>query len=244
LTDEAVIARFEGWATAGREYRLRVLRHLFDRKDIGNKAVMDIGAGCGENSGFLVLYFGALRVTAIDEYKGRGSDSGNLERIKGLKDILKGRLDVVKQDIWEFDTREKYGFICAISSLHHIAESKSALDSDPELERRVVGLFKKIGGWLDEGGKFVVYETARRNWSPIPIYRRRYRGQVDLSTKQEPWTWQFALKKAGFGSVRLWYPSPVVLDRFGFLHAVFNNYLMCILTNSGYVIEASGFRHQ
>jgi len=235
-------ARFAEWATASHEYHLRVLKHLFDRKDIEGKAVMDIGAGYGENTGFFILNFGASRATALDEFEGHGSEKCNFDRIKKLGDILPGMLDVTKKDIWEFDNRGKYGFICAISSLHHIAESKQVLHRNPELESRVVDLFRKIGGWLEDGGKFAIYETARRNWSPIPTYRRRYRDLVDLSTKQDPWAWLAALKKAGFQNLRLRYPSPVVLDRFGFLHGLFNNYLMCILTNSGYVIEASGFK--
>ena len=242
LKADDVGARFAEWATAGHEYHLRVLKHLFDRKDIEGKAVMDIGAGYGENTGFFILDFGASRATALDEFEGHGSEKCNFDRVNELRDILPGRLNVIKKDIWEFDTREKYGFICAISSLHHIAESKQVLHRNPGLERRVVDLFRKMGGWLEDDGKFAVYETARRNWSPVPTYRRRYRDLVDLSTKQDPRAWLAALKKAGFRRLHLRYPSPVVLDRFGFLHGLFNNYLMCILTNSGYVIEASGFK--
>ncbi len=239
---EDVRPRFAEWGRPEHDYNLRVLRHLLNEEDIKGKHVLDIGAGCGETSGSLILEFGALRATTVDSYEGHGSEITTHEEIIGLEKILGSRLRVIKSDIWDFCSEDKYGFILNINSLHHIAESKKPLKEDHELERKVVGLFKRIGGWLENDGKFVIFDLARRNWSPIPTYRKRFKTVVDLSTKQDPWAWISTLKKAGFRKVRLRYLTPVILDRFKYIHWLFNNYLMCILTGSGYLIEASDFR--
>lgn len=239
---EQIKAKFTKWGRPEHDYNLRVLRHLFNEDDLKGKHVLDIGAGCGESSGFLIVEFGAIRATAVDSYEGHGSEISTHEEITGLKKILGNKLRVVERNIWDFYSEDRYGFIFNINSLHHIAESKKPLKKDHELERKVVGLFKRIGGWLEDDGKFVIFELARRNWSPIPTYRKRFKTVVDLSTKQDPWAWISALRKAGFRKAQLRYPAPVILDRFKFIHWLFDNYLMCILTGSGYLIEASEFR--
>ncbi len=244
LKVEEIRKEFAGWVSPGYDYRLRILRHIFNKKDIEGQYVLDIGAGCGETSGSFMVHFGASGATAVDSYEGHGSDVSTYEQIKTLQSILGNKLKIIKQDIWNFFTEDKYGFIVAISSLHHIAESKKTLRQDLKLEQKIVELFKRIGGMLKDDGKFVFFDLARRNYSPIPRYRERYKTVVDLSTKQDPWAWMSALRKAGFRKVRLRYPAPVVLDRFKFIHWLFNNYLMCILTNSGYLIEASNFKKE
>ncbi len=239
---EKIKFKFAKWSRPEHDYNLRVLRHLLNSEDIKGERVLDIGAGCGKTSGSLILEFGALRVTAVDPYEGHGSEITTHEEIIGLEKILGSRLRVVKSNIWDYHSKDKYGFIFTKNSLHHIAESKRPLKEDHELEWKVVGLFKRIGGWLEDDGKFVIFDCARRNWSPIPTYRKRFKTVVDLSTKQDPWAWISTLKKAGFRKVWLRYPTPVMIDRFKSIQWLFNNYLMCILTGSGYLIEASDFR--
>ncbi len=239
---EQIKSRFANWGGSEHDYNLRVLRHLFNEEDIKGKHILDIGAGCGETSGSLILEFGALRATAVDSYEGHGSEISTHERINGLQKLLGSKLSVIHHDIMSFSARDKYGFVFAISSLHHIAETKETMRKELELEQKVVELFKRIGSWLEDDGKFVIFELARRNWSPIPTYRKRFKTVVDLSTKQDPWAWISALRKAGFRKAQLRYPAPVILDRFKFAHWLFDNYLMCILTGSGYLIEVSEFR--
>jgi hypothetical protein len=115
-----------------------------------------------------------------------------------------------------------------------------SLRKNHDLEKKVIGLFEKIGDWLEDTGKFMIFETARRNWTPITKYRKRLK-MVDLSTKQDPWDWLSVLKKAGFKKNYIRYPTPVILDKYKGIHWLFNNYFVSILMGSTYLIEASDF---
>ena len=239
---EETKSKFVKWVNPGYEYRLRIRRHIFNEKDIQGKFILDIGGGNGEDVGSFILEFGASGATVVDVWVGNGGIS-RYKKIIDLQKVLGRKLEVIKCDIFNFSSRKKYGFILAKSSLHHIIKSKKRLIRDPDLKQRVVELFKRIGSWLEGDGKFVIVEVARRNWSPIPKYRKRFKTVVDLSTKQDPRDWISALKKAGFKEVKVSYPSPVVFDKFKTIHWLFNNYLMCILTGSCYIIEASKFKN-
>jgi len=234
--------KFIKWAEIGFKQNFRINRHLYDQRDIEGRNILDIGAGNGERSGAFILFFGAALSDAVDLWGGGGdSKTSAFEQILYLKDEILGRkLCVIKRDICEFSAKKKYGFIFAHSSLHHIFKSKKRLKKDRNLEKKVIYLFRKIGGWLEADGKFMIFETARRNWTPIPKYRKRFK-MVDLSTKQDPWGWSSALKKAGFKEIHITYPAPVILDRYKGIHWVFDNYLMSVLTGSSYLIEACNF---
>lgn len=234
-------ADFVQWVGCRDEHNRRILCHLFRKKDIEGRCILDIGAGNGEAIGFFISEFGAADGTAVDLYSETGSGTVAYEKIHSLQTILGTRLNIVKCDIRNYSPMQKYGFIFAISSMHHIYKSKSTLKNDPKLEKRTIEFFKRVGNWLEDDGKFVFFELARRNWSLIPKYWR-YRKRIEFKTKQDPWSWATALKKAGFKRVHVKYPSPFIFDKIKIFQQLFNNYLMCILTGSGYLVEASHFR--
>lgn len=234
--------KLKKWGGPQYEYRKRILRHIFKKNDIKGKSILDIGAGSGLACSFFISEYGAKEVFAVDSYEGYGSPASSFDKIKELQNILGKRLEVIQSDIFDYSPLRNFGFILASNSLHHIVPSKKRLtDLDVPVKQRIVMLLENIGGWLEDRGKLQILEVARRNISPIPRYRKRYKRFMDLSTKQDPWHWIYALRKAGFKKIRVTYPPPVILDRFKMIHFIFNTYVSSILTGSTYIITTDVF---
>ena len=207
--------------------------------EVAGKSVLEVGAGDGFLSHYLVEARKAARVVSLDEYAGHGFDRRAGEINQRMREILGDgdRVEIVRADFLSFHSDARFDLVAFINVVHHIVPARKRLSRSREHFEDACRLFRHASSLLSPGGQVLVQEIARVNLCPHPGYRRSM-SNVDFTTKQFAGEWKKALEYSGLRDVSVRYRLPLVLPDHPWLRRLFDNPLASLLADSSYVIRA------
>jgi len=219
-------------------HMLKRCREFLHGISLDDMHVIEIGAGSGFFSHYLVECGDVKIVEAVDDYQGKGSPIASGEIITRMQEILnnKGQLKILKIDFMKYVPDVPADCIIFINVLHHIVNHIIKSESISK-ESAVEKVLKHAGKCLKKNGIIIFQEFSDRNFYFFPFFRDFVK-RVDYSSKISLSIWKATLIKAGFTNVEVRYRLPLILPEWKILRLLFNNRLASLLTDSSFIIKA------
>lgn len=222
------------------DHLVRRCEELLHGEDLSGRSVLEVGAGRGFLAHYAAICRGASHVTALDEYGGHGAPETSYDTAVRLRARLgaEDRICIEKSDFLEWQPSRTFDYVFLVNALHHIVQTRQPLSRDRQRWASALDAFERTRRALAPGGRLLIQELSRRNYCPLPRYRRRMSG-VRWDTKQTPREWCKALRASGFTRTRVRYRYPLNLVEVEPLRPLLANRWVSLLTDSSYVICAS-----
>ncbi|NVM30905.1 MAG: class I SAM-dependent methyltransferase [Candidatus Helarchaeota archaeon] len=182
---------------------------------------------------YAALVGAADKIVSIDEFMGKGSPTGNYDRLCQLLETLKltKKITVIKADGVTHDfLGQKFDVIYCSYVLHHIFPKTKKDDT-----AAIINLFEKLRALLNPGGIIIVHEIMRHNFAEY-LPRRFSPFQVNWKTKRDASEWKQFFHQAGFKRVNTRYYVPFFFSYSPF-RSILSNKVAAFFLTSRYVLE-------
>lgn len=216
----------------------------FMRKRISfkNKSILDVGCGTGKFLILCSLFCDPKKSVGLDQAEGKGSKKEILEKFKNSIKILNiDNIGIIKNDIFDFHTDQKFNIITLNFSLHHIIRTKNNLCKDPDSQQKTLRLFQKIFCLLEDDGILIIKEVSNQNLSRyINFYGKLLGLNLDWETKHQPYEYKQILRLAKFQDIKISYGIPFIMKKYGLdkFEFLFSNKIANFFLSSTYFIIA------
>lgn len=210
---------------------------LYDRVDLADKTVLDVGGGIGRAS-YYAAARGAKRVICL-EPEADGSRPEMIARAQeyGRKLGLSEVVSIKASTLQDYEADEgPFDVVLLHKSINHVNEPACArLQGDPEARAEYIGLFGEMRRMTKDDGTLIVVDCAQRNLFGDLGIRNPFAPTIDWEIHQQPKFWASLLEPAGYAEPRIrWFTHNRVR---GPMRPLFANALCSYLYQSEFCLD-------
>lgn len=199
------------------------LKWCFKDVNFDNKSVLDIGGGNGIYS-FYARFRGAKSALNLEPFA-EGSTEFDFDRFQTNYDL---EIQIETKSIQDFFTSKKFDIIILHDSNNHLNESIYVnIDRDTNEFFKYKELINKIVSFLENDGKIIVTDCARRNfWGDLGI-KNPFAPSIEWNLHQSPQLVERLFEDHKFKSELRWSPFKRlyffgrILSKFGYIPSYF-----------------------
>lgn len=210
------------------------LKYIFDKVDLTNKKVLDVGGGAGLLT-FYAAVEGAKKVVCL-EPEFDGSKSNMIKKFNEFKSALSTtfpieHLPLTLQSYVKQAPDNEYDVIILHNSINHLNEEacinfKRDVRSYNIYKRIFIEVYKKVS----TGGKLIVADCSSENFSNAIGAKCYFNPTIEWHKHQRPETWIKLLEEIGFRNPKIAWSTPNRLGKAG--RVIMGNSFMSYLTQS------------
>jgi len=210
------------------------LNNLFEKVDLAQKDVLDVGGGSGLLS-FYAAVKGAKKVVCI-EPEFAGSRNGMIKGFYDLRKDFPASLPVelrplTLQEYLQHAHPETYDVVIMNNSINHLDEEAGIhlLKNDASYQSYLT-IFADVFRIMKKGGILIVTDCSCDNFFNDIGIKNRLAPSIEWHKHQSPRTWIRLFKAAGFSNSTVKWLTPNRLGKPGIF--ILGNYVMAYLTTS------------